>query len=113
MDYADDLDGYHPMDIRLACQIWRRGDNHRMATPGDLRATIRGLQPPEPYRITPPQEPLESAYSPEHRAEMQARMRKLIANIAASASLRGPLQKLAGESDVDQARRLWPSHERR
>jgi hypothetical protein len=108
MDWATDLSGFDPRDIRLVCAQWRSGESNRMPTPGELVSKCRTLVKPELARRVEP--PPEREFSREHKARMQAAVMDLIGELGSAAKRRGSLDRRPGETETQQAERLWPSH---
>lgn len=111
-DYADDMGGYRPMDVRLACAQWRQSEARGMPTPGELITKCRAMVSPD--RITR-QAPERPRVSPEERARVGEMMRAWAAERRAGEGVNRMdfrrLSRRPGETEVDQARRLWPSRE--
>ena len=112
-DYANDLSdaGFDATDVRIACANWRTSEEKSMPTPGQLLAYCRKVFRPERVAalIEPP--PQRARVSLEERARVKRMLEDLAVDLRRTGNV--DFRKLArrpGETEVEQAERLWPSH---
>jgi hypothetical protein len=111
-DYVEDLARFDAAEVRYACALWRGSDAPKMPSPGQLLALCQKHENPGKYaKVEALPRKAEPVYTEDHKAAMERAIGGLAAEISARSKLRGPLEKLPGETDVDVGRRLWPTRE--
>lgn len=113
-DYASDLmgGGYTPSDVRLGCAIWRQGENKRMPSPGELLAICHKVTGERRVAEVLPVPPAPPRISREERAMVADMMQRSAGTLQGVGRIDFKrLGRQPGETEVDQARRLWPGRE--